>query len=28
LHNNRYKVDANSHFCEVELMEKLGAQNG
>ena len=28
LHEKRFRVDANGHFCEVELMEILGAQNG
>ena len=28
LHEKRFRVDENNHFCEVELMEILGAQNG
>ena len=28
LHDKRFRVDENNHFCEVELMEILGAQNG
>jgi len=28
LHDKRFRVDDNNHFCEVELMEILGAQNG